>query len=157
MPPDYHVSDDYCYRDADDGLKKALCQGNAPAALRRWCRDNPDKLRLALDWIHVNRTEFREIVSLEIDDLRRKEQKEKYKEIHGKITALEKPHWTTTPGFWVGFVALILAGLAAWFAWLAIPVSERPYLRLPALTQTSSLPTPIPEASRPPAQPTTEQ
>lgn len=150
-------SDDFCYRDADEGLRNAVCQPNAQAAIRSWCRDNPDKLRLALDWIFPQHKVYRDIVSLELDDLRRKEQEEKYKEIHSKITALETPHWTTTPGFWVGFFALILAGLAAWFAWLAIPPAERPYFRLPSSEQKSSSLTPKPEAPPPQEQATNEQ
>jgi len=145
MPSD-DPSDYFCTRDADKSLKDALCGGNQPQ-LRRWCRENPEKLRLALDWIHHRHTEYRKIVEIELDDLRRKDQEEKYIEIHGRITALEKPHWTTTPGFWISVISFLILLLATYFAWLAIPPDERPYLHLSASAQTSSLSTPTPASS----------
>src|SRR5437868_2695162 len=27
---------------------------------------------------------------------------------------LKKPHWTITPGFWIGFAAMVFAAIAAW-------------------------------------------
>lgn len=147
MPSDYRPSDDFCYRDADDGLKHAVCQPDAQAAIRKWCRDNPAKLRLALDWIYPHHPIYRGIVSLELDDLRRKEQEEKYFEIHRKITALEKPHWTTTPAFWISAISFLLILLATYFAWLAIPINERPYLHLLASGHIGLPLTPTPTAS----------
>jgi hypothetical protein len=41
-----------------------------------------------------------------------------------RLKSIEEPHWTTTPGFWVAVGGFLLAGLAAWFAWLALPRLE---------------------------------
>ena len=148
MSFDSHVSDKWCARNADEELKLALCSENQ-SRLRKWCRDNPNKLRLALDWIHSEHTIYRNIVSLEIDDIRRKEQEEKYKEIHRKITALEKPHWTTTLGFLISVISFLFLLLATYFAWLAIPLEHRPFFRGRSSENSSS--------SLSPAQPDTDQ
>jgi len=154
MPSDIHPSDTFCFRDADEGLRHAVCQPNAQAAIRRWCRDNPDKLRLALDWIFPHHRDYREIVSLELDDLRRKEQEEKYKEIHGRLTALEKPHWTTTPGFLISAISFLILLIATYFAWLAIPSEHRPFFREQSSKNTNSLLSLVqPDTSQDPAQP----
>jgi hypothetical protein len=44
-----------------------------------------------------------------------------------KLSAISKPHWTLTPGFVVGIGALLVSGLAAYFAYLAIPHDQRPF------------------------------
>jgi hypothetical protein len=41
-------------------------------------------------------------------------------EVIRRLDAIEKPHWTTAPGFWATVIGVILAGLAAWFGWLAV-------------------------------------
>ena len=40
---------------------------------------------------------------------------------------LSKPHWTLTPAFWVATAGTIVAALAAYFAYLAIPLEQRPF------------------------------
>ena len=60
-----------------------------------------------------------------------------------KLDSIEQPHWTTTPGFWVAVGGFLLAGLAAWFAWLSIPRHEH---QDAAPTPSSSL-TPPPTVS----------
>ena len=44
-----------------------------------------------------------------------------------KLQSLKHPHWTLTPGFWVAVAAALVAGLAAYFAYLAIPPERRPF------------------------------
>ena len=44
----------------------------------------------------------------------------RHSEIIDRLEVLEKPHWTTTPGFWVAVGGLLFAALAAWLSWLAV-------------------------------------
>lgn len=106
-------SDNLCYREADQSMKEALTTGDIDD-FRRWCRANPDLLVSALDWIYSHHHVHREIVELELRDVR-------HRRVIERLAAIERPHWTMTPGFWVSVGGFLLAGLAAWFAWLSIP------------------------------------
>lgn len=70
----------------------------------------------------------------------------RHSEIIDRLKVLEKPHWTTTPGFWVAVGGLLFAALAAWLSWLALRPPPREAGSLPA----SSLSTPTPAAQTPP-------
>jgi hypothetical protein len=132
-------SDHFCTRDADAGLKAALSSGELKD-LRQWCRDNPDKIRFALDWIHPHQQVLRELVEREIDDLRLTEGRRLDISIHDGIKALKEPHWTVLPGFFLTAAGVVLAGLAAWFGWLAV----RPPQPVGGGLPPSSLSTPLP-------------
>lgn len=62
----------------------------------------------------------RQIVMIEEEQYRRIEG-DRHQKVIERLLILEKPHWTTAPGFWIAVGGFLLAGLAAWFAWLAIP------------------------------------
>jgi hypothetical protein len=74
-----------------------------------------------MEWMHYQHKVHREIIGLELEDLKQKELAARHAEIHERLKAIEAPHWTMTPGFWVTVGGFLLAGLAAWFAWLSIP------------------------------------
>ena len=109
----------FCSKYADPTLGQALIGGDH-TNLRKWCRDNPDKLRAALDWIHPHHPVLRNIIELEMRDQQHNQESLRHDNIIARLKALENPHWTTTPVFWVTAAGAIAAGLAAWFGWLAI-------------------------------------
>ena len=51
----------------------------------------------------------------------RRVEAERHTNVIDRLVVLEKAHWTTTPGFYATIAGVLLAGLAAWFAWLSIP------------------------------------
>src|SRR5437016_8173331 len=53
--------DYFCKPDTPQDLKDALLGGNQDR-LRSWCKQNPDRLSLALECIHPHHTVYREIV-----------------------------------------------------------------------------------------------
>ena len=55
-----------------------------------------------------------------MDELWAEEQRKMNRDLHEAIRDLRKPHWTTTPVFWVTVGGAIAAGLAAYFGWLAL-------------------------------------
>ena len=60
-------------------------------------------------------------ISMIADEQYRRIEGDRHQKVIERLLILERPHWTTTPGFWVAVGGFLLAGLAAWFAWLAIP------------------------------------
>ena len=56
------------------------------------------------------------ILDLVDSEQSRRDESAKYDMVIGRLVVLEKPHWTTTPGFW-----LTAAGfaLAVWLGWLS--------------------------------------
>ena len=87
-----------------------------------------------------------------LEEMDKRDTDERYRNIEKHIIQLQKPHWTVNPGFWVSLLAVVLSGLAAFFAWLAIPAADRPYFHLPASVKTSSSSTPTPAVSPLPSQ-----
>lgn len=70
----------------------------------------------------------------------------RHSEIIDRLKVLEKPHWTTTPGFWVAVGGLLFAALAAWLSWLAL----KPPPHEGGSQPSSSLSTPTPATQTPP-------
>jgi hypothetical protein len=106
-PSDYFFTDD-----TPEDFRQAV-QSSDHAVLRAWCRQNPDKVRQALEWVHYHHKVHRDIILLEIEDL-------KQKDLIQRLKAIERLHWAKDPIFWVTLGGAVAAGLAAYFGWLAI-------------------------------------
>jgi hypothetical protein len=104
-------SDHLCYREADQSMKDSLTTGNIDD-FRRWCRAHPDMLVGALDWIYSHHHVHREIVELELREVR-------HRKVIERLEAIEKPHWTMTPVFWLTLATMLAAIAAAIFAYPA--------------------------------------
>ena len=135
-------SDYFCTEDAPDDFR-AIAHTSDYAQLRDWCRSNPGKVRQAMEWMHYQHKVHREIIGFELEDLRQKELAARHAEIHERLKAIEAPHWTTTPVFWVTVAGAIAAGLAAYFGWIAIhpevasPQSNSSPTQPPAVSPTT--------------------
>lgn len=130
VPFDY-----FCHPDSPEDFQRAVREGDHHA-LVRWCRDHPHQIGKALDWIHPNHDELRKVVSIEIEAHR-------FKEVERRLVAIERTHWTVLPTFYLTAIGVILAGLAAWFGWLAVPrLKPQGDAKLPSSSSTQTTTTP---------------
>lgn len=101
-------------------LDDALRSGNNRLALRNFCKKcSDDQLVHLLDEV-VPQT-LKEVILEEISLRKHREE----------LAALKEPkiHWSVTPGFWVGFAAMVFAGIAAFpvvYSWfqVSLPASK---------------------------------
>jgi 2-methylcitrate dehydratase PrpD len=101
-----------------------------PQDLERWIHQHKDdtdaQLRATVDRMVKHCVDYH--AALELLDRREKARRsedhaiaaKRHQELNDRLAALEKPHWTTTPVFWVTLAGAVAAGLASYFGWLAL-------------------------------------
>ena len=62
----------------------------------------------------------------EMDEEDRERQELRHEELLARLTAIEKPHWTTSPVFWLTLIAAVAAAVGAYFA--AVSVLRPPHV-----------------------------
>jgi len=74
----------------------------------------------------------------------RRNQEARHAEVLARLDALKKPHWTTTPTFWIVLLGSLAAIAAAWFGWREDTQSTDRAAPGSSATPANLSPTPLP-------------
>jgi hypothetical protein len=77
--------DYWCKPDAPQDLKGALLGGNQDK-LRAWCKQNPERLSLALECIYPQHSVYRDIIQTELSAVQQKKAERAEERRHRQIT-----------------------------------------------------------------------
>lgn len=120
---------DFCKFNSPVDLQTAIIKNT----LAQWCKENPDRLQLALDCINIDCTLMRQIVMDAIDAKHRED-------VTTHLKALREPHWTVVWTFCLVILSILIAILAWWFPRSPVDAPAEIGIRSPASIQSIAVP-----------------